>query len=66
MNLWIAIVDMDQPDVRNIVVISEDEFACAEFASLEEIQELRNKHSLGVFEWWAFNVDTGEAEVLYA
>lgn len=65
MNKWIAIVDMEQPDIRHVVVIEEDEFACATFESVDEIRELQRKHSLGVFTWWAFNFVTGEVEDIW-
>lgn len=63
MGEWIAIVDMDQPGNRMAVAIGdEDEFSCAKFESVGEIQELHESHGLGVFMWWAFNFVTGEVE----
>ncbi len=66
MNEWIAVVDMDQPENRMAVTLSDDdEFSCATFESVEEIRELQKKHGLGVFTWWAFNFVTGEAEDIW-
>jgi len=66
MKEWIVIVDMDQPGSRKPVALADsNEFSCAAFESVDAIRELRSKHVLGVFEWWAFNYETGESEVLY-
>ena len=63
---WIVIVDMDQPGNRMAVALSaDDDFSCGGFASVEAIRELKNKHQLGVFTWWAFNFVTGELEELW-
>jgi len=66
MGEWIVIVDMDQPGNRMAVAISdEDEFSCAKFESLAEIEKLQRKHGLGVFSWWALNFVTGELEEMW-
>jgi hypothetical protein len=66
MNGWIVIVDMDQPGNRMAVSLEgDDEFSCATFESLAEIEKLQTQHLLGVFTWWAFNFVTGELEELW-
>ena len=66
MNEWIVIVDMEQPDIRRPVSLTdmEDDFSCAAFESVQHIERLKRGHPLGVFVWWAFNYVTGEAEEL--
>ena len=59
--MWIAIVDMQQPDVRQVVAISDDD-RIAEFETVEEIEALSSNHPLGVFTWIALNIDTGEVQ----
>jgi len=49
--MYAVIVDMDQPGIRNIVCLSEDEFAAATFDSIEEIEALKQTHPLRVFDW---------------
>ena len=54
---YIVIVDMDQPDIRRFVGLqAEDEFSLAEFDSIMEVETLKEKHSLGVFEWLVIGV----------
>lgn len=66
MNEWIVIVDMDQPGNRMAVALeADDDFSCATFESLVEIEKLQFKHGLGVFTWWALNFVTGEVEELW-
>lgn len=66
MNEWIAIVDMDQPGNRMAVALGDDDdFSCAQFESVDAIEELQKVHGLGVFTWWAFNFLTGEVEELW-
>lgn len=66
MNEWIVIVDMDQPGHRVPVAFeASDEFSCETFGTVTEIRELHERHSMGVFMWWAFNFVTGEVEELF-
>jgi len=63
--MWIAIVDMDQPGARHIVTIdSGDDFSAAVFDDVEDIEELKSNHTLGVFDWIAFNINNGETVFL--
>jgi len=60
---YIVIVDMDQPGIRKFVGLeNENGFELAEFDTLDEVKELKEKHHLGVFEWMAIgvrgNIDT--------
>ena len=62
---WIAIVDMDQcPDSRHVLTIQSDDNIIATYDDLDQIKMLHEVHSLGVFDWWAFDVNTGEAVLL--
>lgn len=66
MNEWIVIVDMEQPGNRMAVALeSDDDFSCSTFESVKEIRELKKKHGLGVFTWWAFNFVTGLVEDIF-
>jgi len=66
MNEWVVIVDMDQPGNRMAVAMSgDDDFSCATFEFVEEISELKKRHHLGVFVWWALNFVTGAVVEVY-
>lgn len=61
---WIAIVDMDQPDNRRPLVITDPDDNPVTFDSYREIRKLAIEHPLGVFSWWAVNFATGRVEVI--
>ncbi len=60
--MWIAIVDMDQPGIRRAVVVTGEDDEIAMFSSPDEIREVQKIHQLNVFQWWFFNIDTGEVD----
>lgn len=63
---YIVIVDMNQPDIRRFVGLeAKDEFSLAEFDNISQVENPKEKHSLGVFEWIAVGVrDDFDTEVL--
>lgn len=60
-----AIVDVDQSEVgghRQPFFITEPNGDVIKFDTVKEIRDLARDHSLNVFQWWAFDLDTGESE----
>lgn len=65
MKNWIAIVNMRQSSGPRAIALLDDELDnVAMFISPDEISTLQKTHVLKHFEWWAFNVTTGEVEEL--
>ncbi len=64
--MYIAIIDIDQSELehgtRQAITIQDDNYNNTLFESVEQIREVANGHILQDFQWWAFNLDTGEAE----
>lgn len=61
IDFYIIIVDMEQPGRRGVVVFRDDNDDVAKFESISQIQSLHEQHPLRVFQWWAFNIATGES-----
>ena len=59
--IYIAIVDMEQPSRHGVCVLQDENDNVAKFTAVSVIASLKQDHPLGVFSWWAFNVSTGEA-----
>jgi len=53
---------MDQPGHREIRTINNEDGRPVLFPQKATIAVEKTRHPLRVFTWWAFNIDTGEAE----
>ncbi|UCE67348.1 MAG: hypothetical protein JSU85_04855 [Candidatus Zixiibacteriota bacterium] len=64
--MLIAIIDRDQrdekSDIRVPMVVEDEDGNVMTFESIEDIRDLCEDSLLNVFRWWAFDLDTGEAE----
>lgn len=62
-NQWIAIIDLEQPNLRRpIVLMTSDLDETATFPSVAAIKEVQRTHLMRDFCWHAFNYTTGESE----
>lgn len=59
--MWIAIVDIKQSQRRCPAVLTDEDWTPASFESSDEIRQLKKEHALGAFDWWAFDMDTGDS-----
>lgn len=64
--MLIAIIDQNQSEfekgTRQALAITNHDGHIMSFNSVEEIREIAKDHILNGFQWWAFDMDTGEAE----